>query len=122
MFNCWIGSDFRKEGDTAVRWMEQYFGKNPINLVHLQGNIGSTAQIGRTAGLDAGLRGNDGWTLLARESGEFTQAKGQEVMEDFLERYDNIDVVYCENDNMAYGQQQICVSEGFSAHTSRFSA
>lgn len=103
LFTCWIGSDFRKEGDTAVTFLEKEFGSQPVNIVHLQGNIASTAQIGRTAGLDAGLAENENWQLLARESGEFTQAKGQEVMESFLERYDDIDVVYSENDNMAYG-------------------
>ncbi len=103
LFTCWIGSDFRKEGDTAVSWMEQQFGNTPINIIHLQGNIGSTAQIGRTAGLDAGIETHNNWNLIARESGEFTQAKGQEVMESFLGRYHDINVVYSENDNMAYG-------------------
>ncbi|WRS28659.1 ABC transporter substrate-binding protein [Oscillospiraceae bacterium MB08-C2-2] len=103
LFTCWIGSDFRKEGDAAAAWMEQRFGNMPINIVHLQGNLGSTAQIGRTGGLDAGIEANENWNLLARESGEFTQAKGQEVMESFLNRYADINVVYSENDNMAYG-------------------
>lgn len=103
LFTCWIGSDFRKEGDAAVAWMEKRFGSQPIHIIHLQGNIGSTAQIGRTAGLDAGMELHDNWSLLARESGEFTQAKSQEIMEGLLERYDAIDVVYSENDNMAYG-------------------
>ena len=46
---------------------------------------------------------NYGWNLLAQQSGEFTQAKGQEVMESFLKSYDDIDVVICENDNEAFG-------------------
>ena len=37
------------------------------------------------------------------QTGEFTQAKGQEVMESFLKSYDDIDVVVAENDNMAFG-------------------
>ena len=37
------------------------------------------------------------------QTGEFTQAKGQEVMESFLKSYDDIDVVIAENDNMAFG-------------------
>lgn len=103
LFTCWVGSDFRKEGETAVAWMERAFSGQPIRIAHLMGNIGSSAQIGRTEGLDAGLRANPGWTLVARESGEFTQAKGQELMEELLERHADFDVVYAENDNMAYG-------------------
>ena len=41
--------------------------------------------------------------MLDKQTGEFTQAKGQEVMESFLKSYDDIDVVVAENDNMAFG-------------------
>ncbi len=103
LFICWIGSDFHKEGATAVAWMEKRFGDQGIDIVHVQGNIGSSAQIGRTEGLDEGIRNNPGWKLVARTSGEFTQAKGQEVMEEIIAQSIPFDVVYTENDNMAYG-------------------
>lgn len=102
LFTCWVGSDFRAEGDTAVAWMKENLG-DELNIVHLQGTIGSSAQIGRTEGLDAGVEANAGWTMLAQQTGDFTQAKGQEVMESILKQHSDIDVVYCENDNMAFG-------------------
>ena len=40
---------------------------------------------------------------MAEVIGDFTQAKGKEVMESLLKQYDNINVVYCENDNEAFG-------------------
>jgi len=103
LFTCWIGSDFRREGDTAVKWMEENLSGKDLNIVHLQGNIGSSAQIGRTAGLDAGLEANPRWNLLFRSSGDFTQAKGQELVEAILEEGLDFNVIYSENDNMAYG-------------------
>jgi simple sugar transport system substrate-binding protein len=104
LFACWVGSNFRKEGDKAVEWMEKKFaGADKLNIVHLQGTIGSSAQIGRTEGLAAGIAKNRGWKLAAQQTGEFTQAKGQEVMESILRQQSAIDVVYCENDNMAFG-------------------
>ena len=103
LFTCWVGSDFRREGDTAVAWMEAHFGDKPLRIVHLQGNIGSSAQIGRTGGLDAGLAAHPGWELVFRESGDFIQAKGQELMEGLLARGTAFDLIYAENDNMAYG-------------------
>ena len=46
----------------------------------------------------------EGWNLLEKTTGEFTQAKGQEVMDSFLKKYKkDMDVVYCENDNEAFG-------------------
>ena len=78
-------------------------------------SIGASAQIGRTAGLEAAVEANDNWTLLAAESGEFTQAKGQEVMESMLKQYgDDIDVVYCENDNEAFGAIDAIEAAGYT--------
>ena len=103
LFTCWVGSDFRAEGNTAVEWMERYAGDRPLRIVHLQGSMGSSAQIGRTEALDEALKRHENWTLVTRESGEFTLAKGQELMEAVLEQGLEFDVVYSENDNMAYG-------------------
>ena len=102
LFTCWIGSDFRREGDTAVEWMEKHLDDS-LNIVHLKGNIGSSAQIGRTSGLDAGLAVHPEWNLVFRGSGDFTQAKGQELVEALLESDTDFNVIYSENDNMAYG-------------------
>lgn len=103
LFTCWIGSNFRKEGTVAVDWLDQHFGDAPLRIVHLQGNIGSSAQIGRTEGLDAGLAAHENWQLIFRGPGDFTQAKGQELMESVLKDGAEFDVIYAENDNMAYG-------------------
>lgn len=103
LFTCWVGSDFRREGDTAVKWMEARFGQTPLRIVHLQGNPGSSAQLGRTSGLDAGLSRNPQWTLVSRDTGEFTQAKGQELVAALLAQGAEFDVIFSENDNMAYG-------------------
>lgn len=104
LFTSWVGSDFRAEGDKAVAWLEEeYADAESLNIVHLQGTIGSSAQIGRTEALDAGVAANDTWNMVAQQTGEFTQAKGQEVMESILKQNSEIDVVYAENDNMAFG-------------------
>ncbi|MBO4884487.1 MAG: ABC transporter substrate-binding protein [Clostridia bacterium] len=103
LFTCWIGSDFRKEGDTAVAWMESHLGDAPLRILHLQGNIGSSAQIGRTEGLDAGLAAHENWEMVFRASGDFTQAKGQELVREALSSGADFNVIYSENDNMAYG-------------------
>jgi len=104
LYTCWLGSDFRKEGDAAIAWMETKFkDKADLKIVHLQGSMGSSAQIGRTEGLQAGVDRNLGWEVVYRASGDFTRVKGKEVMEYVLKQYDRIDVLYCENDNMAFG-------------------
>ena len=107
LYTTWIGTDSLLEGRKAAEWLNAYttakgIDAKDVNIVVIQGTIGSTAQIGRSKGLEEGVD-NYGWNLLAQQSGEFTQAKGQEVMESMLKQYDNINVVYCENDNEAFG-------------------
>ena len=108
LYTAWVGSNFKLEGQKAMAWLDAYLeakgrGDEEINLVDIQGTIGASAQIGRTQGFDDAVEAHDNWTTLAQQSGEFTQAKGQEVMESFLKSYDDIDVVICENDNEAFG-------------------
>ena len=108
LYTAWVGSNFKLEGQKAMAWLDAYLeakgrGDEEINLVDIQGTIGASAQIGRTEGFDEAVEAHDNWTTLAQQSGEFTQAKGQEVMESMLKQHDNINVVYCENDNEAFG-------------------
>ena len=105
LYTAWVGSNFKLEGQKACEWLKAYAeakGMSEVNIVDIQGTIGASAQIGRTEALNEAVEAN-GWNLLAQQTGEFAQAKGQEVMESMLKQYDNINVVYCENDNEAFG-------------------
>ena len=105
LYTAWVGSNFKLEGQKAAEWLNSYAeakGMDEVNIAHIQGTIGASAQIGRTEGLEEAAD-KYGWNIVAQQTGEFTQAKGQEVMESMLKQYDNINVVYCENDNEAFG-------------------
>ncbi len=107
LFTCWVGSNFELEAKKVCEWLKKYtiakgILPSDIHIVNIQGTMGGSAQIGRTKGLKDAAEAN-GWDLMAEATGDFTQTKGQEVMESFLRRFDNINVVYCENDNEAFG-------------------
>lgn len=105
LYTTWVGADFYTEGQKACNWLEQYADRKKrksLNIVHIMGTEGATAQVGRTKALEEAAAKN-GWTILEEANGEFTQAKGQEVMKRFLQQYKDIDVVYCDNDNEALG-------------------
>ena len=105
LYTAWVGSNFKMEGQKACEWLNAYAeakGMKEVNIAHIQGTIGASAQIGRTEGLEEAAK-EYGWNIVAQQTGEFTQAKGQEVMESMLKQHDNINVVYCENDNEAFG-------------------
>lgn len=108
LYTAYIGSDFRKEGEKAVEWLEDLLEKQgrteePIRIVHIQGTIDSSAQIGRTAALEQAIDRNSNWEMAAQECGDFTRAKAYEVMGDILKQTSDIDIVYCENDGEALG-------------------
>lgn len=108
LYEAWVGGNFVLEGETCGDWLAEYLeaqgrGEEEINMVTIQGTIGASAQVGRTEGMANKLAEHPNWKMLDMQSGEFTQAKGQEVMESFLKSYDDIDVVICENDNEAFG-------------------
>ena len=102
----WVGSDFLTEGKAAGEWLKAYAEKQgitEINALIIQGTIGSSAQIGRTDGFQE-IADREGWTVLDKQTGDFTEAGGQEVMESFCKSYEGkFNVVICENDNEAFG-------------------
>ena len=118
IYSAWIGSDFRLEGDRACSWLEEYLKtieyEGEVNIVHLQGTIGSSAQIGRTEALQDKAE-ECGWNILASEDAAFVQAKGKEVMEKMLDEFgDSIGVVYCENDSEALGAIEALKEHGMT--------
>lgn len=119
LFTCFVGSDFGLEGKKAIEWLHQYtiakeIAPEDIHIVNIQGTIGASAQIGRTRSLAIAAAVN-GWNLMAEMPADFTQAKGREVMEAFLNQYENINVVYCENDNEAFGAIEAIEAAGKKA-------
>jgi galactofuranose transport system substrate-binding protein len=111
-----IGSDFVEEGRRAGRWLADYAKKTPgkvLNIVELQGTVGSAPAIDRKAGFEEVTKGNGQLKLLRTQTGEFTRAKGKEVMEAFLKAHGkDINVLYSHNDDMAIGAIQAIEEAG----------
>lgn len=111
LFTAWVGSDFYEEGQKATAWLENYLEEQGrvherIDILHVQGTEGSSAQIGRTKSLLEAIEAHGSWRLLGSVQGEFTQAKTYEVVRDVLETGSIPDVIYCENDNSMLGALQ----------------
>jgi ABC-type sugar transport system substrate-binding protein len=98
-----LGSDFVEEGRNAARVMAKLLnGKG--NIVELVGTVDSAPANDRYKGFREVLKDYPDMQIIASESGDFTRAKGREVMEGFLQRYgDQIDALYSHNDDMAIG-------------------
>jgi simple sugar transport system substrate-binding protein len=98
-----LGSDFTEEGRNAAIVMAELLNGQG-KLVELVGTVGSAPANDRYIGFREVIKDYPQIEIIASTSGDFTRAKGEEVMADFLQMYgDSIDGVYSHNDDMAIG-------------------
>ncbi len=112
-----IGSDFVEEGRKAGRWLLENTADRagPVNIVELQGTVGSAPAIDRMQGFHEIVDADARYKLLRSQSGDFTRAKGKEVMEAFLKAEGkNIHVLFAHNDDMAIGAIQAIEEAGLA--------
>ncbi|MFE9134738.1 ABC transporter substrate-binding protein [Streptomyces sp. NPDC007355] len=114
LYRTFLGSDFVKEGQEAGKWLvKEYEGTSePVNVVELQGTTGSAPANDRKAGFAEVVKGDSKFKVVASQTGDFTRAKGKEVMQAFLKSHKDIDVLYAHNDDMALGAIQAIEEAG----------
>lgn len=116
LYATFIGSDFVEEGRRAGRWLLERAKKTPertFNIVELQGTVGSAPAIDRKKGFEEVIAANPKLRIVRSQSGDFTRAKGKEVMEAFLKAQGkDINVLYAHNDDMAIGAIQAIEEAG----------
>ena len=113
----WVGSNFKTEGLAAGEWLKAYTdakGISDVNVLVIEGSTGASATIGRTDGFKE-IADANGWNILDSQTGDFTQAGGQEVMESYIKSYEGkFNVVVCQNDNEAFGAMDAMKAAGIS--------
>ena len=103
LYTTAVGTNMTAEGETAGKWLEEYLAGKAAKILVIEGSTGSSAAIGRAEGFNQVAAEHPEWEILASQDGDFTQNGGQAVMEDFIKRFPEFDVVVCHNDNEAYG-------------------
>jgi simple sugar transport system substrate-binding protein len=111
------GGDFIEEGRRMGWWTVNYLdkigrGDEEINVVILEGTTGSDAATQRTEGIEEVLAKFPNVKIAAKQSGNFSRAEAQPVMESWLKSLDKIDVVLAENDDMGLGAIDVIKAAG----------
>jgi galactofuranose transport system substrate-binding protein len=102
----YLGSDFVEEGRKSAQVMATITNGN-ANIVELVGTIDSAPALGRYKGFREIMANYPAMKIIDSESGDFTQARGLEVMRSFLQKHGNaITAVFAHNDDMALGAIQ----------------
>jgi len=115
-----IGSDFVEEGRKAGRWLLDFYStgagkdiKGDVNIVELQGTVGSAPANDRKKGFGEIVGADPRFKIIRSQTGDFTRAKGKEVMEAFLKAEGKkINVLFAHNDDMAIGAIQAIEEAG----------
>ncbi len=113
LYVTFIGSDFVEEGRRAGEWLAKATGGKAV-IAELVGTPGSAPAIDRKKGFEEVLAKNPGMKIVKSQSGDFTRAKGKEVMEAFLKSPDakQITALFAHNDDMALGAIQAMEEAG----------
>ncbi len=117
LYATFMGSDFIAEGKKAGEWLIEYMdkagrGNDQINIVELQGTVGSAPALDRQKGFADAIASKSNYKVTMSQTGDFTRSLGKEVMESFLKSGEKIDVLYAHNDDMALGAIQAIKDAG----------
>ena len=104
LYVTFIGSDFVEEGRRAGNWLAKATGGKAV-IAELVGTPGSAPAIDRKKGFEEAIAKHPGMKIIKSQTGDFTRAKGKEVMESFLKSPEakSITALYAHNDDMALG-------------------
>ena len=96
-----VVSDMDAEGQTAVDWLTDQ-ALDEYNIIHIQGVMGSAAQVGRTGALDKAVEAN-GWNLVVQQTADWNAETAQQITQSVIDSGQSFNVIYAENDDMAKG-------------------
>lgn len=112
LYAGFIGTDSLKEGRNAGLFVLDKFENRReslsqteeyINIVELFGTEGSSVALGRAEGFREVLKPHPEFRILYSKSGDFLRSKGYELAVEFLDMYEDIDVIFSHNDGMTLG-------------------
>ncbi|MBQ9039289.1 MAG: substrate-binding domain-containing protein [Clostridia bacterium] len=101
LFEAAVVSDMANEGTLAVDWLLSQ-GLDEYNVIHIQGAMGSDAQLGRTGALDAAAAEGK-VKLVAQQTATWDEAEAKKIVESVINSGEAFNVIYAENDGMAKG-------------------
>ncbi len=102
LYEASIVSDMAQEGKTAVDWLASQNLKE-YNVIHIQGVMGSAAQIGRSGALDAKVKADKNWNIVTQQTASWNAETAQQIVQAVIDSGKKFNVIYAENDDMAKG-------------------
>ncbi len=102
MYVAAVVSDMPAEGKTAVDWLADQ-GLSEYNIIHIQGHMGSDAQLGRTGALDEKVAAEGNWNYVTQQTADWDEATARTITQSVIDSGKPFNVIYAENNGMARG-------------------
>ncbi|WP_295764176.1 substrate-binding domain-containing protein [uncultured Oscillibacter sp.] len=102
MYVAAVVSDMPAEGATAVEWLAAQ-GLDEYNIIHIQGHMGSDAQLGRTGALDEKVAAEGNWNYVTQQTADWDEATARTITQSVIDSGKPFNVIYAENNGMARG-------------------
>ena len=113
-YTSWMGPDNYQIGVQDGEYIVDKLGGEGFLLIIRGGPADNTIGLARTNGVLSVIDTSNIVYEMAPDFGGWSEDGGFTIMEDMLALYDNIDVVFCENDSMALGAQKAIEDAGRS--------
>ena len=115
LYTAAVVSDMAKEGETAVAWLES-LNLPEYKILHIQGQLGSDAQIGRSGALTAKCDATDNWTIVREGSGgdSWDPEEARKIAQAAIDAGEDFNIIYAENDGMANGAVEALDAKGIT--------
>ncbi len=101
LYEAAVVSDMPKEGETAVNWLKSLNLKE-YNVIHIQGAMGSDAQIGRTGAIEEEFKKGT-MKKVVQQTATWDEAEAKKIVESVINSGEKFNIIYAENDGMAKG-------------------
>lgn len=102
LYQAAVVSDMANQGKLAVEWLKS-LNLPEYNIIHIQGAMGSDAQIGRTGALNEQVAASDNWKLVVQQTATWDEAEAKKIVEAVINSKEAFNIIYAENDGMARG-------------------
>ncbi|MBR0445059.1 MAG: substrate-binding domain-containing protein [Clostridia bacterium] len=118
LYTAAVVSDMRQEGETAVAWLES-LNLPEYKILHIQGQLGSAAQIGRSDPLTEKCAADPNWTIVREGTGgdSWSADEAKKIAQAAIDAGEEFNIVYAENDGMAQGVVEALDAAGITHGT-----
>ena len=115
LYTAAVVSDMNKEGSTAVAWLESQ-ALAEYRILHIKGQPGSAAQLGRSGALESKCADEENWTIVREGTGgnNWDPEEARKITQAAVDAGESFNVIYAENDDMANAAVEVLDAKGIS--------